>query len=160
MFAAEENLTADHAHAGTIAQDIFRRFFSVAANYGNAARHELGKRITHAAKHPQFRRLKTGIVFRHGHAAGADIAANVNLSLGHGIAYTVSGMAMHDNFSPPIQPSHIVRSGPQVMNGRIGKTHGTEPLPGCARYFDFDGLISRFPQPSPDAMLALGRNSQ
>ena len=74
MPAAEKNLSSHHTHAGTVSQNIIFFFRTGAANHSNTASHELGERIPCFAKNPEFRRFETGIVFGHGHSAGADIA--------------------------------------------------------------------------------------
>ena len=122
--------SAHHAHAGTIPKNIFRVLRVVAADDGNAAGHELGKVIARRPEDPQFRRGEAGIALGHGHAAGADIARNVDLALRHGVGRAIGGVAVDDDFSPAVEPADIIRGGTQNLDERIGEAHGSDALAG------------------------------
>ena len=123
MGSPEKYLSAHHADAWAVAKDIIGAGRLMPADDGNAARHKLGKGIAHAPQHPQLRRSEAGVVFCHGHAARPDIAGNINLALSHGISHAVGGIAANDDLRSGIEPSHVIRRGPDDVNKRVRESH-------------------------------------
>ncbi len=93
----------------------------------------------------------------HGHAARADVAVDINLSLGHGVGHAVGGIAVNDNLSAGIEPAHVVGSRTEHLDERIGKPHGTETLSRRSRHIHLDWRFSGPPETTADTMLAVSR---
>ncbi|OPZ59941.1 MAG: hypothetical protein BWY87_00740 [Deltaproteobacteria bacterium ADurb.Bin510] len=138
--AAEEDPAADHADAGSIAQDVAVVALVQAADHGRAASHELGEAVAHAAQHPEFGRGVLGILLGHGHAAGADVAADVNLALGHAIAGAVGGVAVHDDGGAGVQPAHVVTDRTHHLDRGVLEALRTDTLTGRTLDDDRDRL--------------------
>ena len=143
-----------------MAENIFPVLRFITTDHGNAAGHKFAKVISGRTQNPELRRVKTRILFGHGHAPGADVAGNIYFALGHGIGTSVADIAMHHDLSSGIQPSHIIGCRPVDLDRGIGKSHGSDTLSGLADDFNLDRFITGPPQSSADAMLAVSLNSQ
>ncbi len=150
---SKENAPSHHAHAGAVSHHIAAVLGHVAADHGDAARHEFGEVVSHGTQHPEFGGIEAGIVLGHGHAASSDVARHVNLPLGHGVGRSVARVAVDDDPGTPVEPPHVVGSGSHDFDGGVGKSHGPHPLAGGTQYLHIHGLLPGFPQSAADAML-------
>src|SRR5210317_42739 len=124
MWAAEEDLTPNHADAGAISQNIVGALRFMTADHRDTTSHKLGKIITHRAQNPEFRRFKPWVVFGHSHAPGAYVPGDIDLPLGHGIGDSIGGITVDSDFRSRIKPSHIIRGRSHNFDVSVGKTHG------------------------------------
>ena len=157
MGPPEEDSPPDHADAGAVTQNIFEARRIVTADHCGAAGHEFGEGIPRAPQNPELRRFEAGVVLRHRHAAGADVARHIDLALGHGVSGSVGGIAANDDAGAGIEPAHIIRDGTENVDGRAGKAHRADALSGRAEDADQKLILfPRFPEPSANAVLAVG----
>ena len=96
----------------------------------------------------------------HGHAARADVSADKDLALGHGVGGTVAGVAVYDDLGAGVQPADIVGDRPEDLDHGVGKPHGPHPLPGVAGDPDGHRLLPGPPEAAADAVLAVGLDLQ
>ena len=106
--AAEIDRAADHAHAGTVAQDVLGVAGVDAADHGNAPGLELGKGIAHAAEVPGLEVREPGVLLGHGVAPRAAAALDVELALGPRVMRAVRHIAQHRDDSAAVEPARIV----------------------------------------------------
>ncbi len=132
----------------------------VPADDGDAAGHELPEVVSGGAQHPHLRRAETRVVFGHGHAACADVAADQDPALGHGVGGAVARVAVDDDLGAGVQPAHVVGHRPEDFDHGVGKPHGPHPLPGVPGDPDGDRLLPGAPEPAADAVLAEGLDLQ
>jgi hypothetical protein len=99
-------------------------------------------------------------VLGHGHAPGADVAADIDPALGHGVGGTVAGVAVHDDLGPGIEPAHVVGHRSVDLDHRVGETHGAHALPGVAGDADGHNVPPGPPEAAADAVLAEGVDLQ
>ena len=90
----------------------------------------------------------------HGHAPRTEVAGNINFALGHGVGTSVADIAVHDNLSAGIEPSHVIGCRSEDLDGGVGKSHGSDPLSGLTDDFKVNRFIAGPPQSSPNAVLA------
>ena len=96
----------------------------------------------------------------HGHAARADVPADQDPALGHGVGGTVAGVAVHDDLGAGVQPAHVVGDRPEDLDHGVGEPHGPHPLPGVPGDPDGDRLLPGPPEAAADAVLAVGLDLQ
>ncbi len=156
MRPTEKNTAAHHSHRRTVAENVFGILGVKSANHGHAASHEFGEIITGGTQHPKLGRLEAGIVFGHGHAPGADVAGNVDFSLGHAIGRAVGRMTMHRDGRAGVEPAHVVRGRTEHVDKGIGVPQGADPLTGLAFNGDVNRLAMGFPKAATDTVLAKG----
>ena len=158
MGPPEEDSPPDHADAGAVTQNIFEARRIVTADHCGAAGHEFGEGIPRAPQNPELRRFEAGVVLRHRHAAGADVARHIDLALGHGVSGSVGGIAANDDAGAGIEPAHIIRDGTENVDGRAGKAHRADALSGRAEDADQKLILfPRLPESSANTVLAVRR---
>ncbi len=94
-------------------------------------------------------------MFGHGHAAGADIAVDINFALGHRVGDPIGRVAVYDNLSAGVEPPDIVGSRTENFNDRIGNAHGSQTLTGRAGNIDFNLFFSGPPKTSTQTVLSV-----
>ena len=160
MGTPEKDLAPHHAHQRTIAEYILRILGVMAAYHGDTAGHEFTEIIPHRTKHPKLGRFETGVVFGHGHAAGADVAGNTDFTLGHGIAHAIGRIAVNHDGGTGVEPAHIIGHRPFHFDQRVGKPHGTHALTGRSLDTHIHLPVSGTPQAAADAVLTVGMDLQ
>ncbi len=158
LLSAEEYFAADHADAGPVSQHVSFFFRARAADHGDAARHEFRERIRHFAEDPEFGWFKARVEFGHGHAARADVAADVNPALSHGVCRSVGGISVHDDLRACVEPADVVGGRAEDFNRGVRESHGSQALAGCAQDIHFYRRVLRAPEAASDAVLPQRRD--
>ncbi len=154
--ATEEDLPPHHSDAGAVAEDVFLLLCPDAANYRDAAGHELGEGIADPSEDPEFGGIEAGVMLRHRHPARPDVTLDIDLPLGHCVSRTVGGVAADGDLGAGVEPAHVVGGGAHDVDHGVGETHRADPLPRRPEYPERDLLRARPPEASADPVLTLG----
>ncbi len=155
--AAEIDRAADHAHAGTVAQDVLGVPGIHAADHGNAAGLELGKGIAHAAEVPGLEVREPGVLLGHGVAPRAAAALDVELALGPRVMCAVRHVAEHGDRRAAVEPARVV--GRRTLDHDLGVVHAHAAHALSRRALDGDlHLAVLRPDASADAVLTVCNN--
>ena len=106
---AEVDRAADHAHAGPVAKDILGVPRVDAADHSDAACLELGKGIAHVPEVPGLRGIETRVVLRHGVAACAAAALDIEDALGGSVMGAVRHVAQDSDLGAAVEPARYRR---------------------------------------------------